>query len=149
MTLGLSQARPCATVTTARCFRMDTEESNHPPSTPSCHPNDLVGSVKGLLIWGGSAAALIAGDRWASERSWLWFAAFLVAGLACLTNAARCGRRHCYFTGPLFLLAAVYLAISGFHLVPLNERVFLDVVGITALLAFLPECLLGRYKKNS
>ena len=54
---------------------------------------------------------------------------FLLAGLACVANVTRCGRRHCYFTGPLFLLAAVHNALKGFYLVPMNETRFLGGAG--------------------
>jgi len=30
-------------------------------------------------------------------------------GGACLVNAVRCGRLHCYVTGPFFLLGAIGL----------------------------------------
>jgi hypothetical protein len=40
-------------------------------------------------------------------RLLLWAPAFLVAGISCLVNARRCGRFHCFMTGPLYLLAAV------------------------------------------
>ena len=33
-------------------------------------------------------------------------------GEGCLANATRCGRVHCYFTGPLYILAALYAALS-------------------------------------
>lgn len=70
---------------------MVTNESNSPRSVASCQANDWVCAGKGLLIWGPSTVLLVAGDHWASARPWLWFSAFLVAGVACLANAARCG----------------------------------------------------------
>jgi len=69
-------------------------------------------------------------------------------GIACLANAARCGRMHCYFTGPLLLLAAVYVVLAEFHLVPMRAGIFLDVVILLTVLAFLAELPLGRYRKN-
>jgi hypothetical protein len=128
---------------------MVTNEPNSPGSGASCEANDWACGGKGLLIWGPAAVAIIAGDHWASARSWLWFAGFLVAGVACLANAARCGRRHCYFTGPLFLLAAVYNALAGFNLVPTNETVFLEVVVGAGVLARLSELVFGRYRQTT
>jgi len=43
--------------------------------------------------------------------------AFLIMGLACIANARRCGRVHCYFTGPLFLLSAVLSAVHGWNVI--------------------------------
>jgi len=55
---------------------------------------------------------------------------------------------HCYFTGPLLLLAAVYVVLAEFHLVPMRAGIFLDVVILLTVLAFLAELPLGRYRKN-
>jgi hypothetical protein len=64
---------------------------------------------------------------------------------ACIGNAARCGRRHCYVTGPVYLLAALYVALSALNLVPMHPGVFLFVVfGITAV-ACLAEGPFGKY----
>ena len=41
-----------------------------------------------------------------------WPVAFTWMGIACVFNATRCGRMHCYFTGPFFLLLA---AVSAAH----------------------------------
>src|SRR5438477_12050734 len=40
----------------------------------------------------------------------LWTLSLGLMGTMCLLNASRCGRIHCYFTGPFFVLAAV---VSG------------------------------------
>ena len=42
-------------------------------------------------------------------RNWIWIVALLWMGGACLVNAVRCGRLHCYVTGPFFLLGAIGL----------------------------------------
>jgi hypothetical protein len=81
-------------------------------------------------------------------RTWLWIPAFLVMGIGCVANAARCGRVHCYFTGPLFLLAAVYTVLAEIHLVPMHPTVLLDTVVILALLAYMAEFRFGRYRKT-
>jgi hypothetical protein len=128
---------------------MVTNESNSPGASASCEAKDWASTGKGLLIWGPPAVAFIAGDHWASARSWLWFAGFLVAAVGCIANAARCGRRHCYFTGPLFLLAAAYNGLAGFHVVPMNETVFLEVVAGAAVLACLSEPVFGRYRQRT
>ena len=129
---------------------METKESNSPRSVASRQANDWAWTGKGLLVlWGIAAVALIVGDRLPSARSWLWFAAFLVAGVGCVANAARCGRRHCYFTGPLFLLAAIYVALTGFHLFPMNETVFAGVLATAVALACLSELVFGRYVSKS
>ena len=68
-------------------------------------------------------------------------------GVACLANAARCGRRHCFYSGPIFLAAAIATLLIGVHALPIgpNHR---DVVW-TALalvaLTFLFEQVWGKY----
>lgn len=75
----------------------------------------------------------------------LWIPALLVMAAACIGNAARCGRRHCYVTGPVYLLAALYVALAALSLVPMRPGVFLFVVfGITAF-ACLAEGPFGKY----
>jgi hypothetical protein len=78
----------------------------------------------------------------------LWISAFLAMGAACLANAARCGRVHCYVTGPLLLLAAAYVTLSGFHLVPMQPGIFLNIIFGVAVLACLAEIPLGRYRRK-
>lgn len=69
-------------------------------------------------------------------------------GFACLINAWRCGRLHCYFTGPIFLIGALLIALVGFDLVTLgNVRVHhisYAVIGL-ALSTFALEWIWGKY----
>ncbi len=66
---------------------------------------DLVCGKSAILLWYLPAFALIIGLNWAAARAWLWIPAFLVMGATCVVNAARCGRLHCFVTGPVYLLA--------------------------------------------
>lgn len=127
---------------------METKQSNFPTSAASCHTTDWLCSGKGLLFWGLPILALIVGGSWSSMRPWFWIPALLIMGIACLANAARCGRVHCYFTGPLYLLAAAYVVLAEFQLVPMNPNRFLGAVLLLTLLAYLAEFPLGRYKKG-
>jgi hypothetical protein len=90
-------------------------------------------------------------DRWfvlAKGRLLLWIPAFFVMGVACLVNAARCARVHCYVTGPLSLLVIIYVIVAEFHLVPMNAGYFLDSILGVSILTFLIEIPLGRYRKR-
>ena len=84
-----------------------------------------------------------------SREVWLWVPAFVVMGVGCLANAARCGRTHCYVTGPLFLLAAVYVALSAFGIVALHPNLFLLVVFGACCLAMFAEIPLGKYRSRT
>ena len=92
---------------------------------------------------------LVAGFYWPVGRPWLWIPALVVAGSGCIVNAGRCGRLHCYITGPFFLLAAVYVVLTEFLLVPLQPGRFLLVVFVVGVAACLIEVPLGRYTKKA
>lgn len=80
-------------------------------SEESCQSRDLACGRSAVLFWGLPTVALIVGASW-RHGLLLWIPAFLVMGAACLANAARCGRVHCYITGPVCMLAAVYAALG-------------------------------------
>jgi hypothetical protein len=87
------------------------------------------------------------GSLW---RSVIWATALTVMGSACVANAVRCGRVHCYVTGPFFLLLAVVSLLYGFGLIPLgregwNVIALVAIVG-AAVLFWLPECVFGKYR---
>lgn len=82
----------------------------------------------------------------------IWTAALTILGAACTANAARCGRTHCYLTGPFFLLMALLTLLFGLGVIPLGTRGW-DLIGMTtligaAVLCCLPELFLGKYRKG-
>ena len=91
------------------------------------------------------------GDRGVSAI--VWPVAFLVMGAACVANARRCRRVHCFFTGPLFLLASVLSAMHGWGVMDLGPRAW-ELIGYgTFALAFVlyyaPESVWGKYFRRS
>ena len=105
------------------------------------------------LAWGLPTAALIGAAFVASPaRTIVWALALVWMGGACLANATRCGRMHCYFTGPFFLLMAVATLLHGFQVVWLgpNGWILLGVVilaGGYGALWYVPERLWGKYRE--
>ena len=89
-----------------------------------CDAKDLVRQKSGILLWCLPTIALVAGLSWATLRSWIWIPAFLSMGVGCLINASRCGRLPCYITGPVFLLAAIYVGLSTMSIVPIRPGYF-------------------------
>jgi hypothetical protein len=79
----------------------------------------------------------------------VWTLAFAVMGIACVVNVVRCGRVHCYFTGPFLLLVAAAALLHGLRVISLGPKgwEWLSVVAIagTILLLTVPERLWGRY----
>lgn len=120
-------------------------------TTCSIDQRDLAGrKLTLLLIWGLPTAALIASIFIAPMlRMVIWSTALLWMGVACLVNASRCGRVHCAFTGPFFLLLAVASLLHGLGVVPLGRHGWRGI-GITLLvggiiLNYLPERIWGKY----
>jgi hypothetical protein len=86
-------------------------------------------------------------------RAAIWAVALSVMGVACIVNAARCHRVHCYLTGPFFLVMAVVTPLYETGVVPLGKGGW-TVLGLTILigavaLCCLPELFLGKYRGNS
>ncbi len=114
---------------------------------------DLAGGMlRPLLVFGLPALAVIGtGLGRFPERvlTIVWPLAFLWLGIACLTNAVRCGRVHCWFTGPFFLVLSALSLLHGTQTLPLGPDgwwLLGKSFGIGAgILYFLPERIWGRY----
>jgi|SRR6516162_1547016 hypothetical protein len=83
-------------------------------------------------------------------RAGVWSVACLAMAGACFANARRCGRVHCYFTGPFFLVVALVAALLGVGLVPPSASAWnvlgAVLVGGATLLIVLPERIVGKYR---
>ena len=115
--------------------------------------NDWVGDRRSyVLAWGLPSAGLIAAVTLLDgpARTWTWAAALVWMGVACLANARRCGRRHCYLTGPFFLIMAAAGLFHGLDVLPLGPSGWrwlaaaLVVIGF-GVLWLLPERLWGKF----
>ena len=66
-----------------------------------------------------------------------------------LVNAFRCGRLHCFITGPFFLAAALASVLHGTGLVSFGPQGWTWIgraAGVGGVvLTFLPEWIWGRY----
>lgn len=59
------------------------------------------------LLWGVPVALMVAaGSAGPLVRATTWTLMLLWMGAVCLANARHCGRIHCRFTGPFFILMA-------------------------------------------
>jgi ABC-type uncharacterized transport system permease subunit len=52
----------------------------------------------------------------------VWSAALVWMGGACIANARRCGRTHCRFTGPFYLLMAALVLAYAAGALPIGEH---------------------------
>lgn len=114
------------------------------PSSGSCG-GDLVRGRQRLWLWDLPTIVAVVGWFAGPWRWPLWSASFLWMGTACSVNAKGCGRVHCTFTGPLFLLlglAALARAGGWIHLAP----TWFWAVAIGGTIAsFVPEWWGKRY----
>ncbi len=114
---------------------------------------DLAGGMlRPLIVFGlPTLAVLGTGFGGFSGRvlAVVWPLAFLWLGIACLANAVRCGRVHCWFTGPFFLLLAVLSFLLGAEILTLGGNGWTVLRNTFAIggvaLYFLPETIWGRY----
>lgn len=114
-------------------------------SSKDCARHDLVRSRVAWLLWCLPAVAILIAAPSDAARPWVWIPSLLVMGTACLKNAGRCGRLHCRFTGPLFLLGAVATFLDRFGVVAMHWRWTLAGLIAGTILAFALEHLRGRY----
>ncbi|HTU33199.1 MAG TPA: hypothetical protein VMF66_05295 [Candidatus Acidoferrum sp.] len=126
------------------------------PDTSSCKSRDILSSPWRALLffWLPAAVIAIAGNARFSggERTIAWTLALATMGAACIVNALRCARVHCYLTGPFFLLMALVTVLYGVGVLPLGRRGW-GYIGLTILvgaiaLCCLPELLWGKYRRT-
>ena len=114
---------------------------------------DWVGNRRNFWIaWGLPTAALLAAIFVAPPiKTLIWALALVWMGAACLANARRCSRTHCYFTGPFFFLMAVLTVLHGFEIVWLGPNGW-TWLGVTIFLGtgalwIVTERLLGKFSR--
>lgn len=102
-----------------------------------CEPSrDWLNSPRAsVLAWGIPLAALVVGLFFPIlVRMAIWSIALGWMGMACLLNGTQCGRTHCRYTGPYFLVMIVPVLAAGSDIVS---------VGLTGWLALAATILLG------
>lgn len=111
---------------------------------------DLLGTRWSWLLWKLPYLLILIG-LFTSEmaRAILWSVGFTAAGISCLVNAYRCGRLHCFVTGPLFLAIATASLLYGLHVLSRgNWNWILGIAFGGVLFARLLEVLLGKYTRQ-
>jgi hypothetical protein len=115
---------------------------------------DLLSDRLGTIaIYWLPVAVLVASGFFAITNRWraaIWAAALMTMGAGCVLNALRCGRVHCYATGPFLVLMAAIAVLYGTGLLPLGSRGWNAIALVTLVgglgLYYLPELLFGRYR---
>jgi hypothetical protein len=118
------------------------------------HPRDIFANLPVAIVvfWIPILAIAVTGYAHIDYmiRTWVWTGGCLIMAVGCIVNAMRCGRLHCYLTGPFFLLGALASLAYGFGFLPLGASGW-GIIGYTllagvVLLTYLPEHFLGRYR---
>jgi hypothetical protein len=85
-------------------------------------------------------------------RAVVWAICLGVMATGCLVNARRCGRMHCYFTGPFLILMGLASLSYGFGGWPLGTSGWNWIGGVTlsgtVFLSCVPELVLGKYRRR-
>ena len=126
-----------------------------PCDTPGKRSDILSRPFLSFIFYCLPAIAIVASGFEPVSRGWrtaIWTAALTVMGAACVANARRCGRIHCFVTGPFFLLAAVATLLYGMGVISLGAHGW-NLIGLTILigaivLCCLPEMVFGKYRGN-
>jgi len=84
---------------------------------------DWARGIRGCLIWGIPIAILLMSPGMGTRYLVIvWPGLLTFMGVTCLLNARHCGRIHCYFTGPFFLMLAGAALLYGIGGVPLGAQ---------------------------
>jgi hypothetical protein len=120
---------------------------------PSCREAriDWARGVRGLLTWGIPTAILLATPLLPPRSlAVIWPVLLTFMGVACLANARRCGRIHCFVTGPFFLVLAALALLYGVGILPLGEHGWATLSAALVIggcvFTCVPEWVLGRYR---
>ena len=117
----------------------------------SCQSKDWVSDPRSYVIaWGLPGIMLLVGIFLDPlTRTVMWAGALVWKGIACLANAARWGRTHCYFTGPYFLVLAIVTVLHGLQIVWLGASgwlwLSLMIVAGGGALWFFTERAWGKF----
>ena len=100
--------------------------------------------------WGLPLLVMVAG-AFVEEpiRAAIWSAALIWMGAACLINFRRCGRTHCRFTGPFYLILVIPVLLLGFDLMSFAPYAWW-ILGATILFGskiiwWATEAVWGKY----
>lgn len=112
---------------------------------------DWADSVGGYaLAWGLPILVIVAASFLADRaQAVVWSLALAWMGIACIANARRCGRVHCRFTGPYYLLLIVPVLLHGSRLVSFGRYAWWILAALILLggkvIWWATETMWGKY----
>jgi hypothetical protein len=105
----------------------------------------------GFIFWWGVPISLGISTNFMHlplvKAAFLWAIALAWMGTGCVLNALRCGRRHCFISGPVLWLGAIATLFVALGLFSGRNALGAVVNGTIALaaLSFLSEWFWGLY----
>src|SRR5690348_7569133 len=114
-----------------------------------CRQRDMTRGWTGVVLWCLPVVALVASAPMGDTRWWIWTPSLIIMGTACVANAARCGRRHCYLAGPALLGAAGLSVLRGVFHTGLSWNWISGTVVLVWIAGCLLEWSLGSYRLGS
>ncbi len=78
--------------------------------------------------------------------------AYAWMGVGCVINALRCGRLHCYLSGPILLIGALLILLTGFTVLDPGPVTVMHINYATIILVILTfplEWIWGAYAGTS
>jgi len=121
--------------------------------TEQCKTDDWVANKNRFIFNGALPACLIAISGFLSPipiyTGIIWTSALAWMGFACLRNAKKCGRMHCFFSAPFFLIAggiSFLIGLQWIQLISFRDLGIILLIG-TPIVCILPEVIWGTYKK--
>lgn len=100
---------------------------------------DLAKSRARIWLWYVPKVLAVLGFLAASVRWPIWATAFLWAGAACCVNAAKCGRVHCAFTGPLYIVLGLLCGSNAMGWISVGWPWIWTAAVAGTLASFVPE----------
>jgi hypothetical protein len=103
-----------------------------------------------MFLWGIPIALGVSTnflDLSLTQTAATWAGAFAWMGTGCALNALRCGRRHCYISGPVLWFGGIAAGLVALGIIS-SRNALGEVVNGTIALAALPllsECIWGAY----
>ncbi len=98
-----------------------------------------------IALWRVPQLLLIVGVIWPDGIGPLWTLGFAWIGVACTTNALRCGRVHCSIMGPALIVLGLVSLANTIGILSISWT-FVGVAALTVVaVAFVPEFLGRKY----
>lgn len=126
----------------------------HNPEAAARRARDWTAHFAGRLTWWIIPALILASGSLfklsLAQMGFILAGTFAWMGTGCVLNARRCGRLHCYFSGPALWLGAIGGLLIGLRILSGSHDLNYVIFGAVALFvaSYLPEAIWGKYVRS-